>query len=72
MGIEDAFRRFRKTFGVTQKQAAIIAGVSERGWQMYEYGTATPSVDVIVALSANYNVSADYLLGLSDNPEINR
>lgn len=68
MQLSEALRRFRKEYGVTQKQAAQAGGVNERNYQGYEYDKVIPTVTVIMNLASKYDVSTDYLLGLSDNP----
>lgn len=68
MQLSDALRRWRKTFNITQKKAAEIAGVAERVYQSYEYGKVIPSVAVCVALADFFDVSLDYLVGRSDDP----
>lgn len=72
MTLPDAFKRFRKSYRVTQKQAAIAAGVSERNYQDYEYGNVAPTANVLIALADHFDVSIDYLTGRTNNPEINR
>lgn len=72
MELSIALKRFRKEKKITQKQAAIAAGVSERNFQDYEYGKVVPAVTVLISLADIYNVSLDYLVGRSDNPEINK
>jgi len=62
----------RKQLNVTQKQLATDLNISERNYQRLESGSTTPTVDTIIKLCQYFNVSADYLLGLSDNPEISR
>ena len=52
----------------TQKQVAQAIGIAERQYQVYEYGNVDPSYKVIIKLCRHFNVSADYLLGLSDVP----
>lgn len=69
MQLSDAFKRFRKAFKVTQKQAAEIAGVAERVYQSYEYGKVVPTVSVLISLADYFDVSLDYLCGRSDQPE---
>lgn len=71
MTIAEAFKRFRKEFKVTQKQAALAAEVTERNYQSYEYGQSVPSATVLIALADYYGVSLDYLVGRSDNPKMN-
>ena len=59
----------RKLKKVTQKQIADGIGASESLYQRYEYGKVKPSYDVIIKLCQYFQVSSDYLLGLSDDPE---
>ena len=68
MTLPESLKRFRKEFKVTQKQVAQSADVAERLYQKYEHGEVVPSVNVVVNLANKYNVSTDYLVGLSDNP----
>lgn len=68
MTLAEALKRFRKQYKVTQKDAAKASGVSERVYQSYEYGKVIPTVSVLIALSNIFDVSLDYLVGLSDNP----
>lgn len=67
-----ALKRFRKKFSITQKQAAYAANISERNYQDYEYGKVVPTATVLISLADYYNVSLDYLVGRTDNPEINK
>lgn len=68
MELSAGLKRFRKTFKITQRQAAVSAGVSERNFQDYEYGKVIPSALVLIALADHYDVSIDYLVGRSDDP----
>jgi len=65
----ERLKEIRKLKKVTQKQIADGIGASEAQYQKYEYGYNKPSYDVIIKLCQYFCVSADYLLGLSDNPE---
>lgn len=69
MELKDALRRFRKYAKITQKQAANAANASERNYQDYEYGKVVPTVSFLIALADYYDVSLDYLVGRSDEPE---
>ena len=68
MELKDALRRFRKSYKLTQVQAAKSAGVTEAMYQFYEYGKSDPKVSVLIALADFYDVSLDYLVGRSDDP----
>lgn len=56
----------------TQKTMAKYLGVSERAYQHYEAGTREPNFALTIAIADYFNVSVDYLLGRTDNPEINK
>lgn len=55
-----------------QKDIAAAIGLSVRGYQYYEKGQKEPTLAVLVRLADFFDVSLDYLVGRSDNPEINR
>ena len=56
---------------LTQKAMSEFLKMHERAYQMYEYGTREPNHATTVKLANYFNVSTDYLLGLTDNPERN-
>ncbi len=58
--------RFEK--GVTQKQVAEYLEIAPNSVQSLEYGKIRPSYENLIKLCQYFNVSADYLLGLSDDP----
>ena len=55
-----------------QKDIADNIGVPLRTYQRYEYGEREPNVSILISLADYFNVSLDYLVGRTDNPEINR
>ncbi|MBR0287799.1 MAG: helix-turn-helix transcriptional regulator [Selenomonadaceae bacterium] len=63
-------RDVRQQNGLTQKQLAEKIGSDERGVRRYEAGERKPGLDVILAILDNLDVSADYLLGRSDTPQM--
>ena len=62
----------RKASNKTQKETAVAIGLGERNYQSFEYGKIKPSFDTLVALAIYFNVSVDYLVGLSENPQANK
>lgn len=70
MDFADRILDLRKSRGLTQKQLAIDAGLSEIGIQSYEGRRRKPAHDVIMSLADFFNVSTDYLLGRTDNPNV--
>lgn len=53
---------------ITQKQLADFLSISERSYQNYEYGNREPNFDITIKLADYLNVSIDYLLGRTNNP----
>ncbi len=58
----------RKKSGETQKTLAEILGVGDTQILEIEHGRATTSAERIALICEHYGVSADYLLGLTDDP----
>ena len=72
MTFSDRLIYLRKEKNITQKQLALDLNLSEVGIQNYEGKRRKPAYDVLVALADYFDVSIDYLVGRTDNPEINR
>lgn len=69
MTLSDALKRFRRTLNLSQKQVTDKIGITApQQWQKYEYGQMVPSAEIIIKTAQAFGVSADYLLGLSDEP----
>lgn len=64
-------KELRAERNVTQRQTAAAVGISEISYQRYEYGRP-PAYDKLIQLADFFDVSLDYLVGRTDNPEINR
>lgn len=63
------FKKIRIERNLTQKQVADGIGVAEQAYQRYEYGRTVPSALVLLALAGYFDVSLDYLVGRSDDPQ---
>ncbi len=59
-------RALRQEKELTQQQLADRLGVTKATISAYETNAKYPSVEVLIALSIFFHVSADYLLGLSE------
>lgn len=57
---------------VRQKDVAAAIGISLRAYQYYETDTKEPTMSNLIALADYFDVSLDYLVGRSDNPEVNK
>ena len=49
-----------------QKDIAKKLGISQQYYSQYELGKYTMPVELLIELAKAYNVSLDYLVGLSD------
>ena len=61
-------KQLRIDKNLTQKDVADYLEIAPHSVQRFEYGTNKPSIENIVKLAEYFNVSTDYLLGVSDNP----
>lgn len=62
----ERLRELRKYKDVGQKEVGAIIGLSESSIGKYELGERTPDPDSIIKLADFFNVSTDYLLGISN------
>ena len=60
-------KNLRKEIGITQTELAEKIFVNKSMISAYEKGKRMPSLDVLIQLSAIFNVSIDYLLGIQRN-----
>ena len=65
-------RDLREDNDLTQKQVATALNCSQQVYSNYELAQRDIPTDILIKLSAFYNVSIDYILGISDNPKINK
>lgn len=61
----------RVSFGWTQVQLSQKLGVTKQTVSNWENDNIQPSIDMLIKLSKIFNVSADYLLGLTPTNSIN-
>ncbi len=66
MNFSEKLLTLRKANELTQEQLAEKLDVSRQSISKWESGQATPELDKIVALSAIFNVTTDYLLKSSE------
>lgn len=58
----------RKQRQLTQKDVAAYLQMTERAYQHYEGGQRRPNYEVLVAIADYLDVTTDYLLGRTDEP----
>lgn len=65
-------RDLREDHDLKQRQVAEYLNCSQQVYSNYELGQRDIPTDVLIRLSNLYNVSTDYLLGLTTNPRRNQ
>ncbi len=62
----DRLKELRVSFGYTQQNMAEKLGIKQQSYTRYETNIGEPSLSTLVSLCRIFDVSADYLLGISD------
>lgn len=65
-------KELREKRGVSQLKLAMDLGLTQNSVSRYESGAREADYKTLVALADYFNVSVDYLLERTDNPELNR
>ena len=65
-------RNLREDRDLTQKQLSTILNCSQQVYSNYELGQRDIPTDILIRLSNFYGVSVDYILGITDNPKIQK
>ena len=68
MEISESLKRLRKGLHLSQRQLSEKIGIPYQSYQTYEYGNSVPSANVVKRLAQAFNVTSDYVLGISDEP----
>ena len=63
-------RDLREDRDITQKRMAEALNCSQQVYSNYELGQRDIPTDILIKLSRFYNVSVDYILGISNDPKI--
>lgn len=67
--IQNRLRELRRERGKTQLQIAQVLGTTYQYYSTYEKGIRDLPLERAKKLAVYYNVSLDFLAGLSDHPE---
>lgn len=60
----------REKHGLSQGFVAKVLGVDSSHISNFEIGKRKPSIDLLIKMALMYDVSIDYLVGLSDRRKI--
>ena len=66
----DNLKKIREQKQKSQKQIADILNTTQQQYHLYESGKRKLPIDGLIILCNYYNISADYILGLSDFTDI--
>ena len=66
MNYAERMRNLRQDNDLSQKKVADLLGVAQTTYSQYELEKRPMPIDYLIALCKFYNVSADYMLGLSN------
>ena len=69
MVISERIKAARKECKLTQQQVADVLGLDRSTYSYYELGHLKPSVEVIIKLSAIFNVDIEWLTGADRNSD---
>ena len=72
MIFNDRLKELRSLKNISQISISKEIGISDTHYQNLEYGKKEPTMSKLVSLADFFDVSIDYLVGRTDNPEINR
>ena len=61
-------RELRKSRGLKQDDVALVLGVTKTQISDIERGKRTTTIEKLIELADYFDVSLDYLVGRSDNP----
>lgn len=71
MDYQRRLRDLREDHDRTQQEIANVLGTSQTMYARYERGANELPIRHLITLAAYYHVSVDYLLGRTDNPNVN-
>ena len=65
-------KQIRKSKGISQLKLAIDLNTNQNTISRYETGEREPGINELIKIADYFNVSVDYLLGRTDNPNIQK
>ena len=65
-------KELREDSDIPQKVLAEYLCIKQNTYSQYENGQRQLPIEVLIKLAKYYGVSTDYILGITDNPKINR
>ena len=69
MNYRTRMRNLREDRDLTQKEVGQVINKSQQGYSHIEDGRAELKIEDLIKLCEFYGVSADYFIGVTDNPK---
>lgn len=69
MDFHERLRRARERKGLTGKVVSEKLSISAATYSGYEHARTEPNLDILVRICQLLDVSADYLIGISEDPD---
>lgn len=69
MNFNERLKGLREDKDMNQTQLATAIHSTQRTISNWEQGNSEPNIEMIKSLCQFFNVSADYILGLTNNPD---
>ena len=70
--MDTRIKQLRKSKGYTQLSLQMQTGIEQALISKYETGERVPPTETLLLLADFFDVSVDYLLCRTENPEINK
>ncbi|PFZ03795.1 transcriptional regulator [Bacillus pseudomycoides] len=68
--IGEIIKKLRRKKNITQEQLGNAIGVSKMAISYFEKGKKAPGRETLEKIADYFNITTDYLLGRSDDPEL--
>lgn len=65
-------KELRKSKGISQLKLALDLNTNQNTISRYETGEREPGITELIKIADYFNVSVDYLLNRTENPNINK
>ena len=70
--MNNRLKELRKSAGLTQISLQMKTGIEQALLSKFENGERIPPTETLIILADFYGVSMDYIVGRTENPDINR
>lgn len=70
--MDNNLRKLRKKAGLTQISLQMKTGIEQALLSKFENGERIPPTETLMILADFYGVSMDYIMGRTDNPDVNK